>query len=266
MPCWWSTPWTCCTAPALPPVVAIASSDADFAPLALRLREEGTWVICFAHAAKSADSDLSRCYDELVYVDPAEAAARTRRRLRLRARRRAQAGPRRGGTAAGARVRRPGAAAAGIDRRLSPWTLGGTQRRGEETARCQAAGAQCRAAPTSCEERRIRGAGARLAAEQGAPERARGLMEVRWGEPLVRALARTRRGDRAVGRRQHPAAPGPERGRTLTGALRRAGAAAARNRLRAVHLRHRTVPGAPRPARLLQRPGLAAVSPHPRRR
>jgi hypothetical protein len=54
----------------LPPVVAIASSDADFAPLALRLREEGTWVICFAHAAKSADGDLSRCYDELVYVDP----------------------------------------------------------------------------------------------------------------------------------------------------------------------------------------------------
>jgi hypothetical protein len=60
----------------LPPVVAIASSDADFAPLALRLREEGTWVICFAHAAKSADGDLSRCYDELVYVDPAEAPAR----------------------------------------------------------------------------------------------------------------------------------------------------------------------------------------------
>ena len=61
----------------LPPVVAIASSDADFAPLALRLREEGTWVICFAHAAKSADGDLSRCYDELVYVDPAEAPAQT---------------------------------------------------------------------------------------------------------------------------------------------------------------------------------------------
>jgi hypothetical protein len=57
----------------LPPVVAIASSDADFAPLALRLREEGTWVICFAHAAKSADVDLSRCYDELVYVDPGSA-------------------------------------------------------------------------------------------------------------------------------------------------------------------------------------------------
>lgn len=58
----------------LPPVVAIASSDADFAPLALRLREEGTWVICFAHAAKSADGDLSRCYDELVYVDPGASA------------------------------------------------------------------------------------------------------------------------------------------------------------------------------------------------
>jgi hypothetical protein len=59
----------------LPPVVAIASSDADFAPLALRLREEGTWVVCFAHAAKSADVDLSRCYDELVYVDTGAAPA-----------------------------------------------------------------------------------------------------------------------------------------------------------------------------------------------
>jgi hypothetical protein len=53
----------------LPPVVAIASSDADFAPLAVRLREAGSWVICFAQAAKSADGDLARCYDELLYVD-----------------------------------------------------------------------------------------------------------------------------------------------------------------------------------------------------
>jgi hypothetical protein len=53
----------------LPPVVAIASSDADFAPLAVRLREAGSWVICFAQSAKSADGELARCYDELLYVD-----------------------------------------------------------------------------------------------------------------------------------------------------------------------------------------------------
>jgi hypothetical protein len=69
----------------LPPVVAIASSDADFAPLAVRLREAGSWVICFAQVAKSADGDLARCYDELLYVDaPAsvlpEAAAPPARR------------------------------------------------------------------------------------------------------------------------------------------------------------------------------------------
>ena len=59
----------------LPAVVAIASSDADFAPLAVRLREAGMQVICFAHEGKSADVDLSRCYDQLVYVD-GHAAAR----------------------------------------------------------------------------------------------------------------------------------------------------------------------------------------------
>jgi hypothetical protein len=53
----------------LPPVVAIASSDADFAPLAVRLREAGSWVICFAQVAKAADGELARCYDELLYVD-----------------------------------------------------------------------------------------------------------------------------------------------------------------------------------------------------
>jgi hypothetical protein len=70
----------------LPPVIAIASSDADFAPLAVRLREAGSWVICFAQTAKSADGDLARCYDELLYVDapaappPPEAAAPRPRR------------------------------------------------------------------------------------------------------------------------------------------------------------------------------------------
>ncbi|MBC5786076.1 NYN domain-containing protein [Ramlibacter sp. USB13] len=53
----------------LPDVLAIASSDADFAPLAVRLREAGIHVICFAQEGKSADGALSRCYDELVYVD-----------------------------------------------------------------------------------------------------------------------------------------------------------------------------------------------------
>lgn len=53
----------------LPAVVAIASSDADFAPLALRLREAGIHVICFAQAGKSADGELARCYDQLVSVD-----------------------------------------------------------------------------------------------------------------------------------------------------------------------------------------------------
>jgi uncharacterized LabA/DUF88 family protein len=55
----------------LPSVVAIASSDADFAPLALRLREAGHRVICFAQAGKSADSDLARGYDQLVSFDGA---------------------------------------------------------------------------------------------------------------------------------------------------------------------------------------------------
>jgi hypothetical protein len=61
----------------LPPVVAIASSDADFAPLAVRLREAGTWVVCYAQSGKSADADLTRCYDQLVSVEgvPVEAPA-----------------------------------------------------------------------------------------------------------------------------------------------------------------------------------------------
>ena len=58
----------------LPPVVAIASSDADFAPLALRLREAGLQVICFAQAGKSSEEGLNRCYDQLVYVDEAPPA------------------------------------------------------------------------------------------------------------------------------------------------------------------------------------------------
>lgn len=63
---------------ALPAMVAIASSDADFAPLALRLREAGRQVICFAQEDKSSDEQLTRCYDQLLYAEgaaPAKAAA-----------------------------------------------------------------------------------------------------------------------------------------------------------------------------------------------
>ena len=52
----------------LPASVAIASSDADFAPLALRLREAGMRVICFARREKSDDDALGLAYDEVVYV------------------------------------------------------------------------------------------------------------------------------------------------------------------------------------------------------
>ena len=74
----------------LPTVLAIASSDADFAPLAVRLREAGIHVICFAQEGKSADGALSRCYDELVYVDT-PAAARPVRQAPAKAPRQAAA-------------------------------------------------------------------------------------------------------------------------------------------------------------------------------
>jgi hypothetical protein len=86
---------------ALPSRVAIASSDADFAPLALRLRESGRHVICFAHAGKSADAELARCYDELVYVDavpadPAPAPSSAKAGRKAPARKKAQAPAARG--------------------------------------------------------------------------------------------------------------------------------------------------------------------------
>jgi NYN domain len=56
---------------ALPDTLAIGSSDADFSPLALRLREAGVRVICFAQAHKAAD-DLARCYDEVIFVGAAK--------------------------------------------------------------------------------------------------------------------------------------------------------------------------------------------------
>lgn len=53
---------------ALPSIVAIGSSDADFAPLAVRLREAGIRTICFAQKENAAE-ELPRSYDEVVYVD-----------------------------------------------------------------------------------------------------------------------------------------------------------------------------------------------------
>ena len=53
----------------LPEVVAIASSDADFAPLAVRLREAGRVVVCFAQWGKAAREELAKVYEEVVYLD-----------------------------------------------------------------------------------------------------------------------------------------------------------------------------------------------------
>lgn len=81
----------------LPPVVAIASSDADFAPLAVRLREAGLWVICFAQSGKSAEVDLTRCYDQLISVEAAhtavEAPPPARAARKTPARKKAKAAP-----------------------------------------------------------------------------------------------------------------------------------------------------------------------------
>jgi hypothetical protein len=72
----------------LPDIVAIASSDADFAPLAVRLREAGIRTICFAQAGKSAGEELAKVYEQVVYLDvaappaprPASPAARPARK------------------------------------------------------------------------------------------------------------------------------------------------------------------------------------------
>ena len=65
----------------LPDIVAIASSDADFAPLAVRLREAGIKVVCFAQAGKAAGEELAKVYEQVVYLDapqpqPAQRPAR----------------------------------------------------------------------------------------------------------------------------------------------------------------------------------------------
>ena len=61
---------------ALPGMVAIGSSDADFAPLAVRLREDGIRVLCFALRDKADSEALALVYDEVVYLD---GTARTER-------------------------------------------------------------------------------------------------------------------------------------------------------------------------------------------
>lgn len=53
----------------LPLMVGIASSDADFAPLALRLREAGIRVLCFANRLNAAPEALFIAYDELMFID-----------------------------------------------------------------------------------------------------------------------------------------------------------------------------------------------------
>ena len=60
----------------LPSMVAIGSSDADFAPLAVRLREDGIHVICFALRDKADGDALALVYDEVIYLDGAARAER----------------------------------------------------------------------------------------------------------------------------------------------------------------------------------------------
>lgn len=53
----------------LPPTVAVVSSDADFAPLALRLRESELRVLCFANHLNATPNALAIAYDKVVFVD-----------------------------------------------------------------------------------------------------------------------------------------------------------------------------------------------------
>lgn len=66
----------------LPATVVIGSSDADFAPLVVRLREAGRRVTCLALRDKADDQALSLVYDEVTYLHDAKAprAAATRTR------------------------------------------------------------------------------------------------------------------------------------------------------------------------------------------
>jgi uncharacterized LabA/DUF88 family protein len=84
--------------PDFPSVVAIASADADFAPLAIRLREAGCTTLCFAHSAKSDSEALRLAYDEVHFVDarragPAPGKAPAKRAAPVRAARPAPSQP-----------------------------------------------------------------------------------------------------------------------------------------------------------------------------
>jgi hypothetical protein len=68
---------------ALPGMVAIASSDADFAPLAVRLREDGVRVLCFALRDKADADALALVYDEVIYLDGGARTERTERSGRV---------------------------------------------------------------------------------------------------------------------------------------------------------------------------------------
>lgn len=63
----------------LPGIVAIGSSDADFAPLAVRLREAGIRVVCFALRDKADAEALALVYDDVVYLDGAPRRGRVER-------------------------------------------------------------------------------------------------------------------------------------------------------------------------------------------
>lgn len=54
----------------LPAIVVMGSSDADFAPLAVRLREAGLRLMCCAQKGKAANS-LPRAYDDIFFLDDA---------------------------------------------------------------------------------------------------------------------------------------------------------------------------------------------------
>lgn len=65
----------------LPSAVAIVSSDADFAPLALRLREANIHVICFANRLNSTPGALMIAYDKVIFVDDLVASTAAQQRV-----------------------------------------------------------------------------------------------------------------------------------------------------------------------------------------
>ncbi len=60
----------------LPNIVGVVSSDADFAPLVIRLRESGALVWCFASRSNATAESLYRAYDKVFFVDDALNATR----------------------------------------------------------------------------------------------------------------------------------------------------------------------------------------------